>query len=130
MTERGAGAVRCNDLFDDAASSINSELKLQKWIPIVDKFEVTNVEPERRWKRMKFAVPRKFLTTGDGTDSFLTLAHRVPRVFGTFWVFACRVVERWSSAAANCTERGQAACLAFPSTEHFNRFCLSRVKCF
>src|SRR5437588_8432263 len=33
--------------------------------------------------------------------------------------------ERWSSAAANCTERGRAACLAFPSTEHSNRFYLS-----
>src|SRR5436309_1417058 len=26
--------------------------------------------------------------------------------------------QRWSSAAANCAERGQAACFAFPSTEH------------
>ena len=36
--------------------------------------------------------------------------------------YSAAAAERWSSAAANCTERGQAACLAFPNTEHSNLF--------
>ena len=57
---------------------------------------------------------------------FALLKNIVARVFWTFWVFACRVVERWSSAAANCTERGRAACFDSPSTEHSKRFYTSR----
>ena len=51
MTERGAGAVRCNDLFDDAAASNRGKLELITLLPLFSKFEAPKVETERRWKR-------------------------------------------------------------------------------
>src|SRR5437763_773657 len=47
MTEQGAGAVRCNDLFDDAAASNRSKLELIHLNTAFCLIEAPHVEPER-----------------------------------------------------------------------------------
>src|SRR5437764_1647400 len=47
MTERGAGAVRCNDLFDDAAEPKRSKLELIDLNRQFYQIEAPHAEPER-----------------------------------------------------------------------------------
>src|SRR5438046_3283604 len=75
----------------------------------------------RRRSGLDFRLPQMHHAEDYGADDIHSFAKRRFQRFWCFGIYTRRVVERWSSAAANCTERGQAACFAIPSTKHSNR---------
>src|SRR5439155_11277967 len=87
-----------------------------------------NVGAVRRVEPSKLPVTRKVSCDEFWSAECSHIRDVITERFGRFLVGSCRVVERWSSAAANCAERGRAACFAFPGTEHSNRFYLSPYK--
>ena len=72
MTERGAGAVRCNDLFDDAAASNRSKLELIQLDTAFCRIEAPHVEAERMCVQIRRVEQSRIVNEG-GLAEFETL---------------------------------------------------------